>query len=396
VFERDGPAARWEPDWFEEAPVGFLAATPEGRVLKANRTLLDWAGRSARELEGTAWFDALLSPAGGILVRTHLLPLLAAGGKASRIALDLQDARGDRRHMLLDAHVRQGPGGTRQHRVTFVEAADRETWEQELVQARRLAEDRAEQLRELNLDLEHIVAERTGLLARANRDLDAYVRTVTHDLRNPLQAILALVETLDLKAGNSLAPADRRILGQIGQAGRAMGGLVSALLQLACASDQPLKKEWVDLTSIAERLAAEFQAGQPGREVTWEIQPGLRAWGDSGLLEAVLRNLLGNAWKYSAGRAPARILLALERHGDHARFCVRDNGAGFDAAGAGELFQPFVRFHGPGEFPGLGIGLATVRRILERHGGSLEAESAVGEGAAFRFSVPEPDGASPG
>ncbi|HWQ07940.1 MAG TPA: ATP-binding protein, partial [Holophaga sp.] len=147
---------------------------------------------------------------------------------------------------------------------------------------------------------------------------------------------------------------------------------------LACA--------WIDLSSLAERLLEDLRRGEPGREVACHVQPGLRAWGAPQLVEALLGNLLGNAWKYTAGRSPGGIRLS----GGDGTFTVEDNGAGFDMAHADRLYQPFQRLHRQDEFPGLGIGLATVQRILHRHGGCIEARSVVGEGASFTFTLPPP------
>ncbi|GEM_PF-2800534 len=378
-----------ETGWFEDAQVGFLAATPEGRVLRVNPALLAWTGHTEETLAGAMWTDALLTPAGRIMVRTHLAPMLAAGERPNPIFVDLARADGGRMHVLLTAVIHGGPGATH-HRMTFMEAVEREAWEKELVDARRLAEDSAEALRELNLDLERKVAGRTELLARANRDLDAFVRTVAHDLRNPLQVLQSLSDVLAFRIGSTLAHEDGQILTRITEVGSSMATVVDALLQLACAKEQPLRKQWVDLSALAGTLAAEYQASEPAHRVTWEIESGLRAWGDPGMVAVILRNLLGNALKYSSRMKEARITFGRDLKG----FYVRDNGAGFDPGSAPDLFEPFQRFHDRDEFPGQGIGLATVKRIVDRHGGVLSAESAVGQGAAFRFTLPEPEGAA--
>lgn len=371
--------------WIDQAPVGFLATDPAGTVLEANARLLAWTGLTRENLAGASWYGRLLSPASQVLVRTHLVPLLEARGQARGIALELRSASGGRKPVLVDAQAAVDAEGRAFHGLTFMEASDREAWSQDLLAAKRTAEDAVENLRALNLDLERLVLERTRELDRVNQDLNAYVRTVTHDLRNPLQAILALAATLDLAAGPSLQPGHRALLARITQAGEAMSGLVNALLEMALAADKPLRRGRVDLSAIAARLAEELQAAHPDRAVVWDLEPGLEAEADEGLLEIVLRNLLGNAWKYSSGNSSARISFRKEASRDRTAFCVRDDGAGFDAAKAEDLFQPFQRFHGSRAFAGLGIGLATVKRILDRHGGALWVESRPGEGAAFFF-----------
>jgi len=146
-------------------------------------------------------------------------------------------------------------------------------------------------------------------------------------------------------------------------------------------------REVVDVTAAAATIVDDLRRAEPGRRVTCDIAPGLTAWGDPRMLELVLSNLLSNAWKYSAGSADPHIAVS---GGDNA-ICVTDNGAGFDMAHADKLFQPFQRLHRQDEFPGLGIGLSTVSRIVRRHGGTIRAEGAVGRGATFRVPLPGPE-----
>ena len=167
-----------------------------------------------------------------------------------------------------------------------------------------------------------------------------------------------------------------------------MGELIDGLLALSRCTRGDLQRETVDLSELAERVKRDLQREEPGRRARWRIQPGLRAGGDPRMIEAVLRNLLGNAWKYSAGQEAAEIAFERTVEGGLPFFRVSDNGAGFDMAHAGKLFQPFQRLHRQDEFPGLGIGLATVQRILHRHGGRILARSEPGRGAEFLFSLP--------
>jgi light-regulated signal transduction histidine kinase (bacteriophytochrome) len=163
-----------------------------------------------------------------------------------------------------------------------------------------------------------------------------------------------------------------------------MGELIDGLLTLSRISRGELQKHDVDLSELALRVAAELEQGEPGRDVAWRIQPDLRAQGDPRMLEALLRNLLGNAWKYTARAAAPEIRFETTEEGE---LKVSDNGAGFNMAYAAKLFKPFQRLHRQDEFPGLGIGLATVQRIVHRHGGAIRAESQPGEGATFLFSL---------
>jgi len=169
-----------------------------------------------------------------------------------------------------------------------------------------------------------------------------------------------------------------------------MGVLITDLLSMAQHSRATIRHEWVDLSALAQQLVVELEQGEPQRRVTWSIEPGLRVQADPTLMRVVLQNLLGNAWKYTGQTADAHISLVgtgMTADGQFG-FSVKDNGAGFDMAYAEQLFQPFKRLHAHHEFEGTGIGLATVARVVQRHGGRIQAEGAVGEGACFSFSLP--------
>jgi signal transduction histidine kinase len=197
----------------------------------------------------------------------------------------------------------------------------------------------------------------------------------------------ALIEDL----GPRLVEDERDSLDQIILASARMSDLIDGILHLSRVSRSELNREWVDLSALAARVRLELEQGDPGRATTWEVEAGLRAWGDPRLLGALLRNLLGNAWKFSVHQPQARIGLRAEAHG----FEVFDNGAGFDMAYAGKLFLPFQRLHREEEFPGMGIGLATAYRIVQRHGGTLQAQSAPGQGARFQFTLASPEPLEP-
>jgi len=238
----------------------------------------------------------------------------------------------------------------------------------------------ARRIEELNEDLRRRAAE----LAAANEELESFSYSVSHDLRAPLRSIDGFGQALLEDAGPALSDAARRDLDRIRAAARRMGELIDALLDLSRVGRRPLRRETVDLSSLASAIADELRRTEPGRRVEFEIAENVRGEGDETLLRLVLQNLIANAWKFTAGREPARIAFGI---GEDGAYYVRDNGAGFDMAYAGHLFAPFHRLHGAAEFPGTGIGLATVDRIVRRHAGRVWADGEVGKGATFHFTL---------
>ena len=253
----------------------------------------------------------------------------------------------------------------------------------------RVARSQAE-LRQMTLGLEQRVAERTRELAMLNAELETFAYSVAHDLRTPLRSIHGFATVLEEEHADTLGESGHQHLKRIQSAAGRMGRLITDLLSMSQLSRATLRVAPVNISDMAREITAELQRTAPQRRVVWQIEPGLRAEADPVLVRAVLQNLLGNAWKYTGQTADARISLTREstRDGMHT-FCVRDNGAGFDMAYVAQLFQPFKRLHANDEFEGSGVGLATVRRIVERHGGSVSGEGAVGQGAVFRFSLPQ-------
>jgi signal transduction histidine kinase len=236
-------------------------------------------------------------------------------------------------------------------------------------------------------NLELRVQERTAALRAANRELEAFSYTVAHDLRGPLDAVMGMVYVLEHADGEADELQQREILDQLRSSTSGMAGLIDDLLNLSRASTAALKKETVDLSAIARQIAAELQHAEPQRHVEFHIADLPPVEGDSGLMRIALDNLIRNAWKYTSQHKTARIEVGMMRLRGETMFYVRDNGAGFDPKKSDQLFQPFHRLHSRGEFPGTGIGLATVQRILARHGGRIWAEGAVEQGATFWFTV---------
>lgn len=224
-------------------------------------------------------------------------------------------------------------------------------------------------------------------LEAANKELEAFSYTVSHDLRAPLRSISGFSQVLVEDYGDALEEEGKDAIGRIQAATQRMGRLIDDLLKLAQVSRSELHKERVDLSREAQAIAAELKAAEPGRAVAFEIQEGLTAEGDPRLLRVVLTNLIQNAWKFTRKKGEARIEFGAVKKEGKTVYFVRDNGAGFDMAYVDKLFAPFQRLHGAGEFEGTGIGLATIQRIIRRHGGEVRAEGEVDRGATFSFTL---------
>jgi signal transduction histidine kinase len=267
-----------------------------------------------------------------------------------------------------------------------------------LVEYRTLAERRAADLAETNRLLEAEIERRRQIekellkanaqLAETNEELRSFSHSVSHDLRRPVRAIEGFSGHLMKTAAAALDAAGLENLRRIETAAEEMNRLIDALLILAHVTAKEMQERAVDLSALARRIAANLQRAEPGRAVRFTAQADMAAQGDPGLLRVALTNLLDNAWKFTRGRDVASVEFGCHEEGGETVYCVRDNGAGFDMQRVGVLFGAFRRLHPAEQFPGEGIGLATVRRAIARHRGRVWAEGAPGRGAAFYFTLP--------
>ncbi len=271
--------------------------------------------------------------------------------------------------------------------VTEMVALKRQGVERESELSRRDArlQESVEELREAKREL----AAKNDALSLSYRELETFSYSVAHDLRAPLRAVDGFSRIVLERYADRLDDEGKDLLKRMSRASLNMGRLIEAIMELSQLKRISVQPALVDLSAAATALARTIQEGTPDRRAEFVIQPGLQADADPMLIEVVLRNLLENAWKYTSAHPRARIEFgAAERDGEMEYF-VRDDGAGFDPAYAGRLFAPFQRLHDRSKFPGSGIGLAIVARIIERHGGRTRAEGEVEKGAAFYFTLPK-------
>jgi len=245
-----------------------------------------------------------------------------------------------------------------------------------------------EELHRLNEELEIRIKEQAAQLEALNKELEAFSYSVSHDLRAPLRSIRGFTEVVLERYASNLDARAQEFLRRVSDSSQHMDRLIEDLLKLSRLGRAEMKKQEVEITALAGSIVAELRKAEPGREVEVVIAPDLRAYGDERLLRAALENLLRNAWKFSSKQSRARIEVGRTSEADPA-FFIRDNGAGFDMAYATRLFGVFQRLHTETEFPGTGIGLATVQRIMNRHGGRIWGSGKVNEGAVFYFTLPE-------
>ena len=357
---------------FENSPIGMALTGLEGRLVEVNATFARMLGYDdPAELAGQS-FANIVHP-----------DELASGQETIERIIEKGSYHGERRYIRRDGTVVYALYG-----ATLVRDADGRPWvlfgQVQDITERKLAE--AEVLR-LNAELEQRVLQRTAELRAANQELEAFAYSLAHDLRTPIRAISAFGAVLARNHGDQLGDQGRETLDRIRRASARMGELIDAMLLLSDLTRRELSFTSVDLSAVAREIGEELRAVDPARRVEFVIGEGLETVGDLRLVRVVMRNLLGNAWKFTSIREHARIEVMRAGAGV---FAVADNGVGFNMDFAGLLFKPFARLHREDEFPGIGVGLTTVERIVRRHGGAVWGEGRPGEGATFYFKLEPP------
>jgi signal transduction histidine kinase len=258
-----------------------------------------------------------------------------------------------------------------------------------LRRASLLQRTRERRLRDVNAELQRTVHEQ----ARLNHELEAFTYSVSHDLRAPLRSIDGFAQALREDWGDRLDETGQDHLARVRNAAQRMGRLIDDLLKLSRVARAPLQRTPVDVSRLAWDVIHDLTARNPTRSIAWEVAAGMQIACDAALARIVLENLLGNAYKFTSRTPDARVEFFKAPESMPATFVIRDNGAGFDMKYVEKLFAPFQRLHADREFPGTGIGLATVQRIVHKHGGHVRTDAAVGRGATFTFTLePTPPG----
>jgi len=245
-----------------------------------------------------------------------------------------------------------------------------------------------DELLRINAELEERVRDYAARVEAATKELEGFCYSVSHDLRAPLRSVDGFTHALIESSHDKLDTVEREYLQRVRAASHRMGRLIDDLLHLSRVGRREMRVQETNLSDLAVHVSRELQTSEPSRHVDFDITPELYGKGDERLLKIVLENLLGNAWKFTGKTERARIEFGRGVKDGVEAFYVRDNGAGFDMNYADKLFTPFARLHGASEFPGSGIGLAVVQRIVNRHGGRLWAEGEPNHGATFWFAVP--------
>lgn len=353
-------------DLYNNAPCGYHSLDAEGVYVRVNDTELHWLGYTREELLDKVKFPDLLTPASKPAFYHHF-PIFKESGQVNDLEFEMVCKDGSILPVLLSATAIRDPDGNyMMSRSTIIDHTERKR-------------------------IERALQESHDRLQAANQELEAFAYSVSHDLRAPLRAMDGFSSALLSSSAEKLDEQSRHYLARVREASQKMGHLINDLLDLSRITRRELEMRTVNLSQLAHEIAQELQAQEPDRRVQFVIEEDLTVRGDEALLRILLQNLIGNAWKFSQPRPEAVIEIGCRSEGGRMVCFVRDNGVGFNMSYADKLFVPFQRLHGAHEFPGTGIGLATVQRIVRRHGGRIWAESVEGQGATFAFTLEESD-----
>jgi PAS domain S-box-containing protein len=348
-------------DLYDNAPCAYHSVDAEGRIARINRTWLQWLGMERAEVLGRMHSD-LMTPESAQRFREEVFPRFRREGRLVNVEFDYLRRDGSVMHGSLSATaVTDAAGNFLASRSTVFDVSERNRNRSALQQA-------------------------NARLEAANRELESFSYSVSHDLRAPLRAVDGYALMLEEDYAGRLDDEGRRLLGVVRTEAARMGQLIDDLLAFARTGRQPLELTRVDMAALARECAADLSPGYPSARLEIAALPAVD--GDRAMLKQVWINLIANALKYSSKQAAPRITVGGGASQDELAYWVRDNGAGFDQRYAGKLFGVFQRLHGPEEFPGTGVGLAIVQRVIARHGGRVHATSAPGAGATFTFTLP--------
>jgi PAS domain S-box-containing protein len=357
----------------EKAPVGLLLLGADGIIQWANLAELELLGYARQDYVGKNAAEFYVDPSEG----RNVLARLARGETLREHQTNLRARDGALRNVLISSSADMEDGHLLRARLFTQD-----------ITGRRRAE---EEIHRLNLELEQRVQQRTAQLEATNKEMESFSYSVSHDLRAPLRALRGFTEVLLELHASQLDSRGQDFLRRACSASFQMERLIEDLLKLAQVSRAELQAEEVNLSSLADDIASELAHSDSSRTAQFLIASDCSARGDPRLLRLALDNLLRNSWKFSSKRADARIEFG-KIDGQEPAYFVRDNGAGFDMAYSKRLFGVFQRLHAASEFPGTGVGLATVQRIINRHGGRAWATGAVNQGATFYFTLPNMNG----
>jgi PAS domain S-box-containing protein len=366
-------------------PDATLVIDGEGKVIAWNKAIEEMTGIGSEHILGKGDYEYSLPFYGSR--RPLLIDLVLEPGKIDEAKYDF--VQRDQDTLIGEGFIPSFKGGT------YLRAKARPLYDSQgnvvgAIESIRDVTERKQaeaEVRRLAAELEERVRERTAQLETANRELEAFAYSVSHDLRAPLRAMSGFSHLLLEYYGEKLDEQGRHYLQRMDQVSQRMGKLIDDLLSLSRLARLEMRRERVDLSAMARGIGAELREREPGREVEFAVGERLSAQGDAQLLRVVLENLIGNAWKFTEKHPQARIEFGRFTQRGKPVYFVRDDGVGFDMAYVDKIFGAFQRLYPSNEFEGSGIGLATVERIITRHGGQVWAEGEVGKGATFYFTL---------